>query len=183
MILMSIDGSTKSSGVAIFQDKTLIHYECVTASSTEKIKRINKMVTRFEELFIEYNVDKVIMEEPLPADVKNNKRVYKALMYLQAETVIRLYTDLKYKVEDNNFIPVNTWRSKLGITVGRYGQRASVKQEDINFVKKEYGIDVNDDIADSICIGYAYLNYSDLTSTVESEKASYGRIGTGPSAF
>lgn len=183
MILMSIDGSTKSSGVAIFQDKTLIYYECVTAASTEKIKRINKMVTRFKELFTEYNVDKVIMEEPLPADVKNNRQVYKALMYLQAETVIRLYTDLGYKIEDDDFIPVNTWRSKLGIAIGRYGQRTSVKQEDIDFIKKHYNIDVNDDIADSICIGHAYLNCGDPTSIVASKSAKLPPIGSEESAF
>lgn len=158
MILMSIDGSTKSTGIAIFKDKDLIYYECIVASSTEKIKRINKMVVRIKELFKQYSVNKVIMEEPLPEDVKNNKKVFKALMYLQAEIVIRLFTDLGYKMEDDDFIPVNTWRSKLGITIGRYGQRSIVKQEDIDFVKKHYNIEVNDDIADSICLGYAYTH-------------------------
>ena len=85
MILMAIDGSTKSSGVAIFDTETkkLLHYECITASSTEKIKRINKMVDGFEKLFQEYKVDRIVMEEPLPEDVRNNRNVFKALMYLQ----------------------------------------------------------------------------------------------------
>lgn len=182
MILMAIDGSTKSSGVAIFKDKELIHYECVTATSTEKIKRINKMVSRFKELFTEYKVDKAIMEEPLPEDVKNNKKVFKALMYLQAETAIRLFLDFGYKMEENDFIPVNTWRSKLKITIGRYGQRDSVKKEDIAFVKKHYNIDVNDDIADSICIGHAYL-CGDLNSMAESKSAKSASIGAEKSAF
>lgn len=182
MVLMAIDGSTKSSGVAIFKDKELIHYECVTASSTEKIKRINKMVDRFKELFTEYKVDKVIMEEPLPEDVKNNRKVFKALMYLQAATAIRLLTDLGYKMEDEDFIPVNTWRSKLGITIGRYGQRTTVKQEDINFVKKHYNLDVNDDIADSICIGHAYL-LGGVKNTSQAKSAKLNPIGSEESAF
>ena len=33
-----------------------------------------------------------------------------------------------------------------------------VKQADIKFVKDKYNLDVNDDIADAIGIGYAYLN-------------------------
>jgi Holliday junction resolvasome RuvABC endonuclease subunit len=158
MILMSVDGSTKASGVAIFKEKKLIHYECITDTSSEKIKRINHMSTRLQELFKEYKVDKVILEEPLPEDVKNNKKVFKALMYLQAKIVIDFYNELNYKFEDTDFIPVNTWRSKLGITIGRSGIREAVKKEDINFVKNNYSIDVNDDIADGICIGHAYLS-------------------------
>lgn len=182
MVLMSIDGSTKASGVAIFKDKELIHYECVTASSAEKIKRINKMVTRFKELFSEYKVDKIIMEEPLPEDVKNNKQVFKALMYLQAETAIRFYTDLNYAFEQDDFIPVSTWRSHLGISIGRYGARESVKKEDISFVKDHYNIEVNDDIADAICIGHAYLlNNGNLKTKARTGKLK--AIGSDESAF
>ena len=37
--------------------------------------------------------------------------------------------------------------------------RAELKEADIAFVKDTYGIDnINDDIADAICIGYAYLH-------------------------
>lgn len=182
MILMAIDGSTKASGVAIFKDKELIHYECVTASSAEKIKRINKMIKRFEELFTEYKVDKIIMEEPLPEDVKNNKKVFKALIYLQAGVVINFFNDLNYRIEEEDFIPVNTWRSRLGITIGKHGQRSLVKQEDINFVKKYYQLDVNDDIADSICIGHAYL-CGGPCSIEASKPDKMAPIGSEESAF
>lgn len=37
-------------------------------------------------------------------------------------------------------------------------RRTTLKQQDINFIKEKYSIEVNDDIADSIAIGYAYLN-------------------------
>lgn len=170
MTLMAIDGSTKSTGISIFKNKDLIYYECVTASSTEKIKRIDKMASRISELFKEYSVTKVIMEEPLPEDVKGNKKVFKALIYLQAAVVMKLYFNFGYKIEENDFIPVNSWRSKLGITIGRHGRREMVKQEDIKFVKEHYHLIVNDDIADSICIGYAYLN-GEIARTEEEESA------------
>lgn len=180
MILMAVDGSTKASGVAIFNENELVHYECITDSSSNKIKRINHMSIQLQELFKEYKVDKVILEEPLPEDVRNNKKVFKALMYLQAKIVLDFYNNLNYQFEDEDFIPVNTWRSKLGITIGRNGARATVKQEDINFVKEKYNIEVNDDIADSICIGYAYLHCGGQLTPVTKPRRG---ISKEPSAF
>ena len=85
MNILAIDGSTKSSGIAIFLDGKLEHHECITASSTNLFKRIHKMTSRIGELLSEYDIDTVLVEDVLPADVKGNTRVYKALMYLQAE--------------------------------------------------------------------------------------------------
>lgn len=185
-VLMSIDGSTTSSGVALFnmETKELIHYECVVSSSTEKIKRINKIVDRFEEIYEEYKVTTIIMEEPLPEDVKNNDVAFKALMYLQAETAIRFFNKFKKKIDE--FIYVTSWRKACGIVTGRYGQREKAKAEDVAFVKNRYGLDVNDDIADAICIGWAWLNKpNDLKSTKDSstiQRSKY-KATTEKSAF
>lgn len=176
-VLMAIDGASKSSGVAVFnvETKELIHYECVVASDAEKIKRINKIVNRFEEIYKEYNVTTIIMEEPLPEDVKNNDVAFKALMYLQAETAIRFFNDFKKKIDE--FIYVTSWRKACGITTGRYGVRNKAKEEDIAFVKKHYNIEVNDDIADAICIGWAWLNKAnDLKSTKDSNTSSRSKF-------
>ena len=43
-MILSLDLSTKSSGIAIFDnDKKLIDYTCITASSTDLVKRIYKI--------------------------------------------------------------------------------------------------------------------------------------------
>ena len=34
MITMSIDASSKATGVAIFKEKELVHYECIYATNT-----------------------------------------------------------------------------------------------------------------------------------------------------
>ena len=39
--------------------------------------------------------------------------------------------------------------------------REKLKQADIDFVKKIYNIEVNDDIADAIGIGHSYVNKID----------------------
>ena len=42
MKLLSLDISTKSTGWAVFEDKKLVEYGCITSSSTDLIKRIRK---------------------------------------------------------------------------------------------------------------------------------------------
>lgn len=43
MIVLALDISTKSTGAAIFNDTELIHYTCLTATSTNVFNRIDKI--------------------------------------------------------------------------------------------------------------------------------------------
>ena len=54
------------------------------------------------------------------------------------------------------YVYPGTWRKDCGIRTGRGIKREALKKADIQFVKDNYNIDVNDDIADAICIGHAY---------------------------
>lgn len=178
MKLMSIDASTKSTGIAIFEDDKLIHYECITSASADSFKRIKIMTNRIEELYNEYKVTDVIMEDVLPEDVKHNQSIFNILHYLQASVVLKLH-DYKQKVE---LVNVNLWRKACGITIGRYGVRESAKAQDIAFVKKTFNIDANDDICDAICIGWAKINKPNELMT-KAEKAKSKPIGSDESAF
>jgi hypothetical protein len=59
------------------------------------------------------------------------------------------------------YIYPSSWRAKLGIKNGRGIKRTTLKEADIAFVKEKYNIDVNDDIADAICIGLSYFTPED----------------------
>lgn len=152
MTILSIDASTKSSGCAIFEENKLIHYECITASGSDKFKRIQKMNNRIKELVNQYHPTVAIMEDVMPQDVKHNQAVYKALIYLQAIIVMTLY-DLGI---ETTFYTASHWRSVVGIHTGRGIKRDELKQASINLVKQKYNITVNDDQADGINIGLAY---------------------------
>lgn len=52
----------------------------------------------------------------------------------------------------------SSWRKVCGISQGRGVQRKKQKENDINWVQKNFNLDVNDDIADAIGIGYAFIN-------------------------
>ena len=163
MVTMAIDASSKSTGVAIFKDKELVHYQCITATRTDAFARIKYMVSEIKKLYEAWNVNAVIMEDVIPEDVRHNQSVFKVLHYLQAAVVLMLH-DYDQEVE---FYVSSEWRKKCGIRTGRGITRDMVKAADIKFVKDNYKLDVNDDIADAICIGYAYTN-SILPSVVDS---------------
>ena len=153
-IIMAIDGSTKSTGIAIFNEQKLEHYECIVCNMSDTFARIKIMASKIKEIHTKYNVNKVIMEDVIPEDVHHNDNVYTSLKYLQAAVVLGLH-DLGQKVE---FYVNSEWRKKCGIHTGRGIKRDSLKVEDVKFVKNKYNIDVNDDIADAICIGWAYTH-------------------------
>ena len=91
MKVLAIDASSKSTGIAIFQDEKLIHYQCIIAMDGDSFKRIIKMKNRILEIYKKYRPTNIIMEDVLPQDVKHNQTVYKVLIYLQAMIVLSMY--------------------------------------------------------------------------------------------
>ena len=158
-MLLSLDLSTKSSGWSLFENKQLINYGCITSSSTDLIKRIHIMIDNLKNIIENnQNIEKIIVEEVRPESGygAGNIQTHKALMYLQAALEFLIH-DFFPKIEITYIYP-SSWRSICGISTGRGIKRTSLKEADIKFVKDKFNIEVNDDIADSICIGYAYLN-------------------------
>lgn len=165
MKVLAIDASTKSTGVALFDDKKLVKYDCLTASSTDLIKRIQIIVRQLNDFIKNETIERVILEEVRPesgSTIVQSMKTQRALMWLQAAIAFLLHeTNPKAEIE---YTYPSSWRSKCGIKNGRGYRRESVKQADILFVKENYGIDVNDDIADAIGIGHAYVH--DLSDEV-----------------
>ena len=155
MYLLALDASTKATGVAIFKDKELMGYSCITSSSTDLYKRIHKMVDNILTIIEQLNVEKIIMEEVIP-DHSKNTNTFKALMYLQALIHIEIHD--KHPQTQIELVYPSSWRSICGIEDGRSSKREQKKQKDIEFANRIYGLALtNDDIADAICIGHAYL--------------------------
>ena len=154
MTILSLDLSTKSSGWAIFQDSMLIESGCITSSSTDLLKRINIMIDGLKEIVEKYKPDKVVAEEVRPETGVQNIKTHRALMWLQGGVALMLYAYNK-KLEMELIYP-SSWRAAIGIKTGRGIKRTTLKEKDIQFVKENYNLDVNDDEADAICIGYSY---------------------------
>ena len=156
MNILSLDCSTKSTGWAVYEGKTLKDYGCITSSSTDLFTRIHKMVDGIEKLIKENNIEKIILEEVRPENGVQNIKTHRALMWLQGALAMMAHDNFP-KIESVYLYP-SEWRKSCNIKTGRGVVRETVKQHDIRFVQETFGIKVNDDIADAIGIGYAYLH-------------------------
>ena len=153
MKVMAIDASTKSTGIALFDDNKLYYYQNIISTRSNTYARIWQMAEKIEKIYEKHQPTDIIMEDVIPSDVRNNQNVFKALIYLQALVVLKLYQHNA----NVNFYVSSHWRSLCGIKAGRGVKRQSLKQASIKLIQQKYGLKVNDDISDAICIGIAYL--------------------------
>lgn len=152
-MFLSLDMSTKSSGWSVFENEELIDYGCIVSTSTDLIKRIQVMINGVKDVLDKYNIKKIYVEEVRPDVGGKNLATHRALMYLQAAIEFLIHDYFPYtKIE---YIYPSSWRAKCGIKNGRGIKRNVLKEMDKQFVKDHYNIEVNDDIADAICIGHS----------------------------
>lgn len=165
MKILSIDASTKNSGVAIFNDDDLIYYDCYHATSKDLIKRIQKMVGEIDNLISQHkDIEALVLEEVHPEKKSvQNLQTQRALFWLQAGIAFMLHD--KYPNIKITYLMPSHWRSKCGIKTGRNKKRNELKEDGLNFVKENYGVSLtSDDIADAICLGYAYIHENERIS-------------------
>lgn len=155
MNILSIDASTKSTGYAIYKHNKLISYDCIKTTSSQLFNRINKMVIEIQKILFENpDIDYVVLQQVRQEGFMNIK-TYKALMYLQGCIGKMIYDNFKHIQMD--FLYPSAWRKVCQIKQGRGVKRNQQKKNDIQWVKDNFNIQVNDDIADAIGIGYAYI--------------------------
>lgn len=151
-ILLAIDASTKSTGIAIFKNHKLFYQTCIQATDEDVFNRIKFMCVKINSLIMEYNVTEVVIEDVIPEDVQGNNKVFKTLMYLQGF----IYEICNHHNLKPTFYVASHWRKLCGIKTGKV-KRDTLKAAAIQYVKENENIIVNDDVADAICLGYAYL--------------------------
>lgn len=148
--LCSIDASTKSTGLSLFNDGVYSSSTLIQFGDKEMDKRFKKMSDAIL-LFLEDNrPDIIYMEE---AVVLRNAQTQRFLVRLQG--VVYAWSILNNA--DCEFIRPTEWRSLVGIKSGKK-KREELKKEAINLAKEKLNIEVNDDVAESILIGMAAIN-------------------------
>lgn len=148
--------STKSTGYAIYKHNKLVSYSYIPATSNDLFNRIKVMMNAINKL-LQQNLDLeyVVMQQVRQEGFVNIK-TYKALMYLQG--CIQMMIHQKFKHLQTDFLYPSSWRKVCKIKQGRGVQRKEQKQLDIQWVRQNFNIEVNDDEADAIGLGYAYIN-------------------------
>jgi Holliday junction resolvasome RuvABC endonuclease subunit len=163
--ILALDLSSKSSGWAIGDESKLIDHGCITSASTSNIKRIIIMRDNIKEIIKKYDVKEIVIEE-VRTDYKN-AHTYKVLTWLQGIIVVAAY-EVNPKI-NITYIQPSSWRASIGIHTGRGIKREELKKADITYVKNKYGIEVNDDEADAICIYDSFLIKEDFVNEINWE--------------
>lgn len=146
MIVAGIDGSTTSTGLAIMRDGELIFRTLIDLKKDkDAMRRIRRMLLKICEILDEHRPDVVYMEKSI---MKTNIDTTQKLSNLAGGMM--LYCAL-HDIEFVHPMP-SEWRAKIGIEQSKKIKRETLKEEAILAVKNEYGINVNDDVAEAILI-------------------------------
>lgn len=146
MKICGIDASTKKTGISLLDDGKLIEYRLLDFSrEKDSDKRMREMCLSISELLDYYSPDLILCEDVW---LSANPNTAKTLARLGG--AIYMWAILRNK-ELTYLIPSN-WRAVVGLKTGKI-KREELKEMAVHKVKKDYGIDVTDDIAEAILIG------------------------------
>lgn len=155
MNYLFLDLSTASTGWCAANDKGQnLGYGCIQSAATNILKRMQVMKLSIQKLVEQYKIDKIIAED-VHLDGFKNTHTYKVLTQLSGVILVGAF-EINPKLQYDYMLP-NSWRSKIGIKTGRGIKRETLKKEDIRYVKENYGITVNDDVADAIALKDGYF--------------------------
>ena len=150
--LISIDPSTKASGVSTFDDAKLVDYQLFQCNDKEVDDRIDKMGKALLSYLKKQKPDIIYIEHPQG----HGSNVSLVAMICELLGIVRAYA-IEKKIEYKELSP-SVWRKYCGFNQGKK-KRAELKQMSIDYVKEHYNIDVGNDEADAIAMGTGVINY------------------------
>lgn len=159
MVVAGIDASTKATGIAIMIDSKLVFRTFIDLhKEKDATKRIPQMLLKICETLDCYDIDEVHMEK---AFSKQNVDTTMKLANLAGGVI--LYC-AKKGIKFRHPVP-SEWRARIGIEQSSKIKRDVLKAEAIRAVKKEYGIDANDDVCESILLARSAFDLPKLNIT------------------
>lgn len=133
-IVLGLDMSSHKSGYALFVNEELVDYgawEMTNVQESDWRKRIAFMANCVGQYCVHHDVD-VIYAEDVPPTLENSQTV-KVLSALQGMLIaISILNDI-----DINFIPVKTWKQKIGINLASSKANNACKKR----IKESFGKD------------------------------------------
>lgn len=155
MRLLALDQATIITGWSIFDNEELIDYGKIENTYKDIDKRLFYIKQQVLLLIEKYNIDEVVIEDiQYQTNNVNNVQTFKAL----AELFGVLVEAFVEKGIPYSAILASSWKSTLDI---KGKNRQEQKKNAQIWVQNIYKIKVIQDIADSICIGAAYLKRQD----------------------
>jgi Holliday junction resolvasome RuvABC endonuclease subunit len=150
--MVTIDSSSNKSGIAIFDNGTYKSNLLIDFSNDKSMdSRFCKMSLELIKTLNQYKPDIIYIEETV---VLRNAQTQRFLTRLQGVVYgWCIINDCEF-----NSIRPTEYRKELNFKQGKNVKRDELKQQAIDYVKNKYNLEVNDDVADAICIGCAVVN-------------------------
>lgn len=148
-VVLALDQALRNTGYAVLRGEELVDYGSFTVDpSLPMEERLHQLMLNVKALKAKYNPDVICFED---IQDQHNIQTFKTLAYVQAAILIFCaLTKSKYAV-----MSPSHWRKVLG---GQFGKkREEQKAHAQAIVKEKFGVDVDSDTADAICIGLAYV--------------------------
>lgn len=150
--MVSIDSSTRCTGMAYFQDGVLKIHDVIDLSKEKDVEnRTDLMGLKIMKNLFTLSPSIVYVERPRG---RNNPETLRKLTTIVG--MIRgfcIYNGIYFEE-----ITPTEWRKVLGFKQGKGVKRDEEKEQSIDFVRDNYGIAVKtDDESDAICIGTAMI--------------------------
>lgn len=148
---LTIDSSTKSTGFSLFVNGKYKESFLIDLSTHKEVdKRFPLMVKEILNTLNTYKPYIIYIEE---AVVVRNADTQRFLMKLQGVIYAWcLYNDCEF-----NTIRPTEWRKILEFQQGKKIKREELKKQSLAYVKEHLGIEAQEDVAESICIGLAVM--------------------------
>ena len=155
----TIDSSTKMTGMSLFVDGEYEEHILIDHSKIKDVnERMNVMIHDVVKELQKWKPDIVWIEHP-QGHGRNVDMVSKLSEILGAVRCWCVFKDVEY-----NEINPSQWRKYLPDYKQGGKSRSELKQDAIDYVAEQLGIECSTDEADSICIGLAIVNmYQNLS--------------------
>ena len=147
MRIIGIDASSNLTGVTLFDDGQYVEHKLI---DLHKVKDVYKRIPMMADEIGKYidsiePVDIIIMEKSM---LKTNIDTVQKLSNIAGAIMTYAYQN---GIEFRHPLP-SEWRKIIGLQQSSKIKREVLKLEAIKAVKQEYGLDVTDDIAESILL-------------------------------
>lgn len=150
MKVVSFDQSTRCSGWAYFEDGKYVESSIVDMSKSklETDKRSFEMAKELWKVIKKYNPDELVLE-----NVQQQANPSTMIILARLAGMIIGYAEA-HNVNVRILLP-SQWRKALGYSQGAKVKRQELKQQSINYVKENLGLDLPEDECEAIAEGIA----------------------------
>lgn len=150
MKILIFDQSTRCSGWSFFSDGQYVISGLIDMSDSklETDERSFEMAKKLWHLIKTFEPDELIIEQ-----VQNQSNTKTVIVLARLAGMLVGYAEA-HGVKTHTVEPAK-WRKELGFKQGPKVKRAELKQQSIDYVKEKLGVQMSEDRAEAVCLGFA----------------------------